>query len=203
MREVSWQRGEVDSESFAGNAGRQPMLHPLKRYLVWLNVFGGLAVLGSYAYGFVAHASTVGAVWGGVPQGLRPLYTWSMLAAAAGYFAFSFFVLFRLDPRAARISDRVGYAGFLWLYALILLPSALWMPLTFTMLEAPGAALWWVIRLVLASVGVGSLGLLLAIYSVKPARATIARGVALAGALAFVFQTAVLDAIVWPAFFPY
>jgi hypothetical protein len=37
---------------------------------------------------------------------------------------------------------------------------------------------------------------------VKPARGRLARGVALAGALAFVFQTAVLDAIVWPAYFP-
>ena len=193
----------MSSGSVAWKAGQRPMLHPLQRYLVWLNVVGGLAVLGSYAYGFVAHASTVGAIWGGVPQGLRPIYTWSMLAAAAGYFAFSFFVLFRLDPRAARISDRVGYAGFLWLYALILLPSALWMPLTFAMLEAPGAALWWAIRLVLAAVGVGSLGLLLAIHTVKPVRSRIARPVALAGALAFVFQTAVLDAIVWPAFFPY
>ena len=192
----------MGSGSVARKAGQRPMLHPLQRYLGWLNVLGGLAVLGSYAHGFVAHASTVGGVWGGVPEALRPLYTSSMFAAAAGYFAFTFFVLFRLDPREARISDRVGYAGFLWLYALILLPSALWMPLTFAMLEAPGAALWWMIRLVLAAVGVGSLGLLLAIHSVKPARATIARRVALAGALAFVFQTAVLDAIVWPAFFP-
>ena len=192
----------MSSGSVAWKAGQRPMLHPLQRYLVWLNVIGGLAVLGSYAHGFVVHASTVGAVWGGVPQALRPLYTSSMLGAAAGWFAFTYFVLFRVDPREARISERVGYAGFLWLYALILLPSALWMPLTFTMLEAPGAALWWVIRLVLAAVGVGSLGLLLAIRSVKPARGTIARRIALAGALAFVFQTAVLDAIVWPAFFP-
>jgi hypothetical protein len=117
-------------------------LHPLKLSLLGLNLLGGLAVLGSYAHGFVENASTVGEVWGGVPQALRPLYTSSMLAAAAGYFAFSFFVFFRLDPREARISNRIGYSGFLWLYALILLPSALWMPLTFEMLEAPGAALW-------------------------------------------------------------
>jgi hypothetical protein len=182
--------------------GQRPLFHPLQRTLVWLNVLGGLGVLGSYAHGFVANASTVGEVWGGVPQALRPLYTSSMLAAAAGYFAFSFFVFFRLDPREARISDRVGYEGFLWLYALILFPSALWMPLTFEMLEAPGAVLWWAIRLVLAAVGVASLGLLLAISSVKPAPARIARGFAHAGALAIVLQTGLLDAIVWPAYFP-
>jgi hypothetical protein len=160
-------------------------------------------VLGSYAYGFLAHASSLGEVWGGIPLALRPLYTGSMFAAAAGYFAFTFFVLFRLDPRETRISARLGYAGFLWLYALILVPSALWMPLTFAMLEAPNAWLWGAIRLVLAAVGVGSLGLVLALRSAGPTDPTFARGLALAGALAFSFQTAVLDALVWPAFFPF
>jgi len=176
--------------------------HPLQRNLILLNVLGGIAVLGSYAQGFTTHANAA-EVWGGVPEWLRPFYTASMFAAAAGYFAFTFFVLFRLDPRVDTISERVGYGGFLGLYALILFPSAAWMPLTFAMLEAPSVALWWTIRLVLAAVGVGSLGLALAIRSARPAHAGVARGLALVGALAFSFQTAVLDAIVWPAFFPY
>jgi hypothetical protein len=89
------------------------------------------------------------------------------------------------------------------LYALILAPSALWMPLTFAMLEAPSGALWAAIRLTLAVVGLASLGLLAAIASARPADAPIARRVALAGALAFSMQTAVLDALVWPAYFPH
>jgi hypothetical protein len=71
------------------------------------------------------------------------------------------------------------------------------------MLEAPNAWLWASIRLVLAAVGVGSLGLVLAIRSARPAHAGVARGCALAGAMAFAFQTAVLDAIIWPAYFPF
>jgi hypothetical protein len=193
----------MSSAPIVRSARHRAALHPLQRRLIWLNVLGGIAVLGSYAHGFVAHAANVGEVWGGVPDALRPLYTVSMFAAAAGYFAFTFFILFRLDPRETRISERVGYAGFVWLYALILLPSALWMPLTFAMLEAPDAWLWAAIRLVLAAVGVGSLGLVLAIRSARPAHAGAARGLALAGALAFTFQTAVLDALVWPAFFPF
>ena len=192
----------MSSTPVVGSTGRDAMLHPLQRKLIGLNVLGGIAVLGSYAHGFVAHASSVGEVWGGVPEALRPLYTLCMFAAAAGYFAFTFFVLFRLDPREARISGRIGYAGFLWLYALILFPSALWMPLTFAMLEGANAWLWGAIRLVLAAVGVASLGLVLAVRRVHPTHATQARRLALVGALAFGFQTAVLDAIVWPAYFP-
>ena len=185
-----------------GGTGREARLHPLQRKLIGLNVLGGSAVLGSYAHGFVAHASSVGALWGGVPEALRPLYTLSMFAATAGYFAFTCFVLFRLDPREARIAGRIGYAGFLWLYALILIPSALWMPLTFALLEAPTPWLWAAIRLVLATVGVASLALVLAVRRVRPTHGTHARRLAVAGALAFAFQTAVLDAIVWPACFP-
>ena len=90
--------------------------------LLLLNVLGGLAVLGSYALGLSTHPGMGDAVWGGVPQELRPLYTVNMLLATAGYFAFSHFVFFRLDPRRTRIGarldgvlrrmsiDRFGYA---------------------------------------------------------------------------------------------
>ncbi len=177
-------------------------MHAKTRSLVWLNVLGGLAVLVSYAYGVAANPLTRGDVWGGVPDGLRPLYTVSMLLAAAGYFPFTWFAVRRLDPERTRIAGRFGYGLLLGLYALILLPSALWMPLTFAMLEAPSAALWWSIRIVLFAVGAGSLGLLAALVAAKPRSAPGARRLAIAGCVAFCFQTALLDAVVWPAYFP-
>lgn len=172
------------------------------RSLLWLNLLGGSAVLGSYVHGLASHPLTRGGLWGGVPESLRPLYTVSMLLAAAGYFAFSFFVFFRLDPPRTRVFGRFGFGAFHALYALILLPSALWLPLTFAMLEAPSGALWTAIRVTLALVGLGSLGLVAALASARPPDAPIARAVAVAGALLFSFQTAVLDAWVWPAYFP-
>jgi hypothetical protein len=177
-------------------------MHPARRSLFWLNLLGGCAVLGSYAHGLASHPLTRGEVWGGVPDPLRPLYTASMLLAAAGYFAFSFFVFFRLDPARTRVAGRFGFGAFHALYALILLPSALWMPLTFAMLDSPSGALWAAIRVALALVGIGSLGLVAAVASARPSEARLARAAAVAGALAFSFQTAVLDALVWPAYFP-
>jgi len=173
-----------------------------KRLLWWINILGGSAVLASYAYGMASNPLTRGEIWGGVPDSLRPLYTTSMLLAAAGYFAFSYFVFFRIDPLKARIGSRVGFGAFNLLYALILVPSALWMPLTFAMLEAPSDGLWWAIRLTLGLVGIGSVGLLAALLTVEPPRAARVRWVAVIGCVAFCFQTAVLDALVWPAFFP-
>ncbi len=170
--------------------------------LLLLNVLGGLAVLGSYAHGLSTHPGMGDAVWGGVPQELRPLYTVNMLLATAGYFAFSHFVFFRLDPRRTRIGARFGYGFFHVVYALILIPSALWMPLTFAMLESPGPALWLSIRTELALVGAGSLALLFAVCVAGPADAPWSRRVAVAGAIFFCLQTALLDALVWPAYFP-
>jgi hypothetical protein len=178
-------------------------MHPQRRSLLALNVVGGLAVLGSYAWGIAANPETRGAVWGGVPESLKPLYTTSMLLAALGYFLYSHLVFLRLDPEKTVLAGGFGYRAFHFLYTLVLLPSALWMPLTFAMLAAPGAGLWLAIRLVLALVGLGSLGLVAAVATAGPLRAPVARALAVFGALAFAFQTALLDALVWPAYFPH
>ena len=73
--------------------------------MIWINVLGGSAVLASYAYGLASNPLTRGDVWGGVPETLRPFYTVTMLLAAAGYFAFSYFVFFKVDPDKARVGD--------------------------------------------------------------------------------------------------
>ncbi len=178
------------------------MMNSAKRLTMWINIVGGSAVLLSYAHGISTNPTLRGEVWGGVPDTLRPLYTINMFLAAAGYFAFSYFVFFRLEPDRARIGNRFGFSAFNLLYAMILIPSALWMPFTFAMLEAPSPALWWGIRLTLGLVGIGSLGLLAAILTVKSPRADGARWVAVIGSVFFCIQTAVLDALIWPAFFP-
>lgn len=177
-------------------------MHPQRLALAWINVLGGLAVLGSYAWGFVAHPETVGALWGGVPEGLRPVYTANMFLAAGGYFLFTHFVLLRLAPDSTRVGARFGYGVFPLLYLLVLVPSALWMPLTFLLIEAPSAALWWLVRLDLALVGVGSVGLLAALLSLRAPASARGRVAAVAGLIPFIVQTAVLDALVWPAYFP-
>jgi hypothetical protein len=172
-----------------------------KRAMVWINVLGGAAVLGSYAQGLSTHPAAADALWGGVPQGLRTFYTAGMLVAAAGYLAFTQFLLLQLNPDEARIGKRLGFGVFNGLYAAILVPSALWMPLTFAWIGHPGAGLWWAIRLVLAVVGLASLGLLAALLSVEPRRPAWAYWLAVAGSIGFSVQTAVLDALIWAAFF--
>ncbi len=169
--------------------------------MLWINVLGGVAVLGSYVWGIATHPDP-GAVWGGVPESLKPLYTVSMLTAAVGYFFFSGFLLFGVDAERARFAGRQRFGLVNALYLLILVPSALWMPLTFAMLATPSPALWAAIRVVLALVGLGSVGLLIVVATVRPRTPVVAHVLAVVGLVAFVVQTAVLDALVWPAYFP-
>lgn len=173
----------------------------MKRWLILINVLGGAAVLGSYGLGVLAHADAGTVLWGGVPQTLRPLYSLGMLAAALGYFAFTGYLLFGVDAQQARVGKRYGFGIFNLIYVGILLPSALWMPLTFAYLEQPSVWLWWVIRVVLLLVGIASLGLLTALLALKPRRTAWAFWLAVAGIIGFSFQTAILDALVWTANF--
>ena len=176
-------------------------MNPQKRALIWLNAIGGSAVLASYAYYLTAHPELGNDFWGGVPGAMRSAYVFSMLMAVAGYFAFTRFV-FRLRPAKARIADRFDYRIFQVIYALILIPSALWMPLTFAMIQDPGAGLWFAIRLTLAAVGVGSLLMVTALLWLEPRTPKVSHRLAVAGSIAFTFQTAILDALVWPVYFP-
>ena len=168
---------------------------------VLLNVLGGAAVLASYFYGVMLYDGDAGAAWGGIPDALRPLYIVSMLTAATGFFPMTAHVLLGL-PRDVRLFGRFGWNAFTPLYALILIPSALWMPLTFAYLEAPSPLLWALVRVVLFAVGLASLGVLAAIVTANPRGRPGPRRWAIAGAIAFCIQTALLDALIWPFYFP-
>jgi len=171
-----------------------------RRSLIVLNAIGGLAVLASYAVGL--SAGSADALWGGVPESWRPLYNVNMLLAAAGYFLFAPYILLRLDAERTRVLGRFGYGFFHLAFALVLIPSALWLPLTGRMLASPSLGLWILVRLDLFAVALGVLGLVIGVLGLGRL-APRGRGWAILGLAPFALQTVVLDALVWPAFFPW
>ncbi len=157
-------------------------------------------MIGSYIWG-LGRPGAVDALWGGVPESIRPYYTAGMFLAAAGYFAFSFFILLRMDPEKVKILGCCGAGIFHYLYLGILVPSALWMPATFWAIENPGMPSVWIVRGVLILVALFSLGLLAALLGTKPREPRWAHALAVTGAACFCIQTVILDAIVWGAAF--
>ena len=175
---------------------------PLRRKFALLNVIGGVLVLATYGWGVVAADAMMTSLWGGVPEAIRPLYTVNMFLSAAGYFFFAPYILLRVDSGRQDILGGFGYSLFSKFMMLVLLPSALWLPLTSIMLSQPSPGLWVAIRVVLALVAVGSLGLLLSLWTLRPPRGP-GHVAALVGLVPFCLQTVVLDALVWPAYFTY
>ena len=113
----------------------------------------------------------------------------------------SYVLGFRTHPEAGTVLWGGVPPGIRPLYAAILIPSALWMPLTFVALKSSTLVILWMVRVVLAVVGLASLSLLIALLNVWPPRPLWAHGLAVAGSIAFCLQTTVLDAIVWSALF--
>jgi hypothetical protein len=173
----------------------------LRVALAILNVVGGVGVLVSYTLAFQHPPEVRDALWGGVPAAIQPVYTASMLAAALGYFPMTH--LFVLGTPAYEGASTQAHARALFLaYAALLVPSAMWLPMTIELILAPSLGLWWLVRLVLFAVAAGTLTLLL--FTWRHARASKAwhRWLPVAGAAALALQTVVLDALVWPAFYP-
>ena len=173
----------------------------LRLPLALLNVVGGAAVLASYALAFRHPPAVRDALGRAVPPSLQPLYTASMLAAALGYFPMTWLFVFgepAYDAARAPSHERSMLAA----YAMILVPSALWLPLTIELILAPSAWLYVIVRLVLFAVALGAIGVLVRTAQHTRAAEGAARWLPLAGALAFCLQTVVLDALVWPAFYP-
>ncbi len=168
--------------------------------LAILNFVGGVCVISGYLYG--AMARDVSGAWGGIPADWQSFYTVSMVAAAIGYFPFTYFFLRHVDLEDGSFAGGFGYATIAWSYVLIMIPSSIWLPMTIRMLRAPSTALWIAIRLDLLLVAGGSLALLIAAATYSPVRSPIPRATAIVGLIFFCFQTVVLDAVVWPALFP-
>lgn len=170
-----------------------------KLTLFLINLLGGAAVIGSYVWGVLVHPGQTDALWGGVPASIRSIISINMLLAAAGYIAIFLLLMLRI-PSMSSIG-KFPFTVFHIIYLFILIPSALWMPLTYAVIESYSLALWLAVILVLALTAIAGIALLLALLSLHPPLPPHLRWLAVVGAAFFILQTGVLDAIFWTAFF--
>jgi hypothetical protein len=169
--------------------------------LLIINILGGATVIGSYIFGLRGQSGGASVLWGGVPENIRPVYTVSMIISALGYFAFLYYIFFRLEPAQVSIAGVSGFTMFYVIFLGILIASAFWMPLTNIYVSNPSTGIWIWIRVVLAVVGLASIALLVALLTMQGKVPGTAYWLAVVGSGYFAFHTAVLDAIVWAALF--
>ena len=170
-----------------------------QKVLLWINLLGGSAVIGSYAWGILTHPGTGNLLWGNIPSRAIPPYIVSMIFGALGYLFFTYYLIFFFNPSQMTIQIKAGFRGIHTLYLLILIPSAFWMPLTYAMLSSPSSFLWISIRFALMLVGLGGLGMVSALLSIRPRSRLLLTTVI--SCIFFCFQTAFIDAFIWPSYF--
>ena len=169
--------------------------------LLIINVLGGAAVIGSYIFGLSGQSGGANVLWGGVPVNIRPVYTVSMVLSALGYFAFLYYIFFRLDPAQISIAGVSGFTLFYVIFLLILIPSAFWMPLTNVYVSNPSTGIWVMVRTVLAIVGLASIALFWALLTLQGKVLGVSYWLAVVGSGYFAFHTVILDAVIWAALF--
>jgi hypothetical protein len=67
-------------------------MHKENVIILVINIIGGSAVVGSYVHGISTHAGGSSALWGGIPETLKPIYMLNMLLAATGYLILTIFM---------------------------------------------------------------------------------------------------------------
>ncbi len=167
-----------------------------------VNVVGGIAVIGSYIIGLATHPGMGDKLWGSVTSLVKSVNLVTMPLAAIGYLLLAYFILFQLDDKKALIGNFFGYEILTVIIIAILLPSALWMPLTFNYIDAPNAWMWAAVRIVLFVVGLASLGMVAALLTLNQREPGWSYWLAVAGSVLFVIQTGIMDAFIWAAQFP-
>ncbi len=175
-------------------------MNPQRRSLLLLILIGGSGVLGSYVLAFAYQPAIRSGLWGGIPESLQAFYTVNMLLAAVGFFPTTYLLGVKTPLGRFAVQTGLSFDAMIGAYATILLPSALWLPLTAFYIQNPSTALWYAIRLDLLIVGAGATGLGYMVVR----RATHGPLLAWGAVVTFFFfwlQTLVLDALVWPWFY--
>ncbi len=170
-----------------------------KLFLLVINLLGGAAVIGSYIWGFLVNPGGVESFWGGVPAGIRTAISLNMLLAAAGYLAIFFVLLLSVTSTAT--VGKIPFWIFHIIYLVILVPSALWMPLTQAVIEHYTPLGWFSVVLVLVLTAMAGIALLISLLTLRPALPNRQKSLVLIGSAFFILQTALLDAILWTSFF--
>lgn len=124
-----------------------------------------------------------------------------MILSAGAFFLFTTYFLFKVNFEEFSLFNYFDYRIIYVVYFLLLVPSALWTPLTSIMVSNPGELMWIAIRSVLFAVGAAALCVVVMLIIINPPQKDLHYWSSVIGAGIFFLHTAILDAIVWPVYF--
>ena len=172
-----------------------------KLILILINIIFGSLVLFSYYNGLSKYPGLSKQLWGGVPELLRPYIVYSMFIAALGYFFFTYNFLANVDLSSIKFLNRFSSWSLHIVYLLILIPSSLWINLTFKYMKSGLPLDWIYVLCVLYCVGLASIILFLFVIDSGDSKKSLIYLLSTLGVSFFVFHTLFLDGILWTIFF--
>ena len=99
--------------------------------LILINLIFGSMVLYSYYIGVTKEPDLSLKLWGGVPSILQPFIITFMFISGIGYFFFTYNFLVNVDSQNVLFLNRFSYWSLHIVYILVLIPSMLWIDLTY------------------------------------------------------------------------
>ena len=167
-----------------------------------VNVFGGAAVLGSYAWCLANYPEHRDALWGGIQGSLRSAFTISMFLAAAGYLTFCYVNLFKGEAMAFGRDSLMGTNTVVIATFVFLASATIWMPSSIAYIRS-GASAWWVLCVVSLWVTALSLCVMTGVTALSAAHIIpqTSKYAAVAGLAYITFHCLFLDAITWVKLF--
>lgn len=168
-----------------------------QKILLAIIVVGGLGVILSYILG-IRGEKGADVLWGGVPKNIRGIYTLSMLISALGYMIFSLYIYLNLGKN--NFDNIFGGAKIIYItYFLLLLCSALWLPLVKVMVANPKQLIWILIRGTLLVTGIASVVITYLLILAGNKSPNLHYYLSVIGGIIFSVHTLVLDGLFWPS----
>lgn len=199
--------GKSDTGPYQSNPPPKGMKVSRQVLRTFIFIFGTL-VLVSYAYG-VSHASDTAALWGGIPWSQAQFIVPFMFLAAFGFLMYWWIILYQRDATVIAdlrwpwgSSDGHGGGRLLLAFALLVIPSSLWLEATIYHIDNDytWTAILVVGVLLLACIGNIMMGLLA--YSAYQDDVP-GGGAMLLGSILLGIQCILFDGIYWNLKFPW
>ena len=169
--------------------------------LILINLIFGSMVLYSYYSGVTKEPALSLRLWGGVPTILQPLIVACMFISAVGYFFFTYNFLTNVDVQNVMFLNRFNYWTLHIIYLLILIPSMLWIDLTYKYMKSGSTFDWYIVVFVLFCVAIASVILFLFTIDTEFNNKNFIYLASVCGVSFFVFHTLFLDGLIWTVFF--
>jgi len=169
--------------------------------LIFINIIFGSLVLLSYYKGVNREPELSLKLWGGVPKVLQPYIVASMFISALGYFFFTANFLLNVNSEEVKFLGKFNYWSLCVVYLFILIPSALWIELSFSYMKSGDVNTWYYAIFTLYCVAIFSVILLLFTVDTYVDNNSKLYLLSVLGASLFTFHTLFLDGLIWTFFF--